>query len=119
MHLYTDTDFHQNSVSRGNNSVVFREIQLINRKSLFRITKTSGVYTVKGKAIPITGRGVPQGCETSRLPHFLDNRLIDGVEVVKLMHRPPFNPKKFSSTRNVFNSAFHCVTEFKVLRSET
>jgi hypothetical protein len=25
----------------------------------------------KGKAIPVTGRGGPQGCETSRLPHFL------------------------------------------------
>jgi hypothetical protein len=35
----------------------------------------------KGKAIPVTGRGGPQGCETSRLPHFLDNRLTDGSEV--------------------------------------
>jgi hypothetical protein len=25
----------------------------------------------KGKAIPVTGRGGPQGCETLRLPHFL------------------------------------------------
>jgi hypothetical protein len=25
----------------------------------------------KGKAIPKTGRGGPQGCETSRPPHFL------------------------------------------------
>jgi hypothetical protein len=28
----------------------------------------------KGKAIPVTGRGGPYGCETSRLPHFLDSR---------------------------------------------
>jgi hypothetical protein len=28
---------------------------------------------VKGKVIPVTGRGGPQGCETSRLAHFLDN----------------------------------------------
>jgi hypothetical protein len=24
----------------------------------------------KGKAIPVTGREGPEGCETSRLPHF-------------------------------------------------
>jgi hypothetical protein len=35
----------------------------------------------KGKAIPITGHGDPYGCETSRIPHFLDNRLTDGDEV--------------------------------------
>jgi hypothetical protein len=41
----------------------------------------------KSKAIPVTGRGGPQGSETSRLPHFLDNRLTDGGEVVSLMRR--------------------------------
>jgi hypothetical protein len=34
------------------------------------------------------GRGGLQGCETSRLSHFLDNRLRDGVEVVSLTRRP-------------------------------
>jgi hypothetical protein len=34
----------------------------------------------KDKAIPVTGRGGPQVYETSRLPHFLDNRLTDGDE---------------------------------------
>jgi hypothetical protein len=38
----------------------------------------------KGKAIPVTGRGSPQGCETSRVPRFLDNWLIRGSEVVSL-----------------------------------
>jgi hypothetical protein len=38
----------------------------------------------KGKSIPVTGRGGPQGCETSMLPHFLDNRLTDGSEVDSL-----------------------------------
>jgi hypothetical protein len=37
--------------------------------------------TSESKAIPVTGRGGPYGCETSRLPHFLDNRLTDGGEV--------------------------------------
>jgi hypothetical protein len=40
------------------------------------------------KAIPVTGRGGPEGCDTSRLPHLLDNRLTDGGEVVSLTRRP-------------------------------
>jgi hypothetical protein len=40
----------------------------------------------KGKAIPVAGREGPYICESSRLPHFLDNRLTDGGEVVSLMH---------------------------------
>jgi hypothetical protein len=35
----------------------------------------------KGKAVPITGRGGPQGCEISRFSHFLDNWLTDGSEI--------------------------------------
>jgi hypothetical protein len=46
----------------------------------------------KGKTIPVTGRGGPQGCETSRLLHFLDNRLTDGGGIVSLTRRPPFTP---------------------------
>jgi hypothetical protein len=44
----------------------------------------------KCKAIPVTGRGGPYGCETSMLPHFLDNRLKDGGEIVSLTRRPLF-----------------------------
>jgi hypothetical protein len=43
---------------------------------------------LKVKAIPVTGCGGPKGCETSRLPHFLDSRLTDGGEVVILIRRP-------------------------------
>jgi hypothetical protein len=52
--------------------------------------------TVKGKAIPVTGREGPYVFETSRLPHYLDNRLTDGGEVVSLTRRPPFTPQKDS-----------------------
>jgi hypothetical protein len=51
-------------------------------------------YVLKCKAIPVTGRGGPQGCETSRLPHFTDSRLTDGGEV-SLTRRPPLTPGKF------------------------
>jgi hypothetical protein len=30
----------------------------------------------------------------SRLPHFLENRLTDGGEVVSLTRRPPFTPQE-------------------------
>jgi hypothetical protein len=35
-------------------------------------------------------------CETSRLPHFLDNRLTDGGKVVSLTLQPPFTPDEVS-----------------------
>jgi hypothetical protein len=38
----------------------------------------------ESKAIAVTGGGGPQCCETSRIPHFLDNQLTDGDEVVSL-----------------------------------
>jgi hypothetical protein len=52
----------------------------------------------KGKASPVTGLGGPLGCETSRLPHFLDSRLTDGGEVVSFKRRPagrPLPPGRF------------------------
>jgi hypothetical protein len=42
----------------------------------------------KCKAIPVTGRGGPSGCETQTLLHFLDNRLTDGGEIVSLTRQP-------------------------------
>jgi hypothetical protein len=53
---------------------------------------------VKGKAFPVIGRGGRKGCETSRLPHFLDSRHKDGGEVVSRTHRLPFNPRKIPGT---------------------
>jgi hypothetical protein len=54
------------------------------------------LVTGKVKANPVTGRGGPEGCERLRLPHFLDNRLTDGGEVVSITHRPPFNSQEDS-----------------------
>jgi hypothetical protein len=38
------------------------------------------VECIKRKTVPLTGHGGPQGCERSRLSHFLDSRLTDGSE---------------------------------------
>jgi hypothetical protein len=46
-----------------------------------------------GKAIPVTGRGDPYGCETS-----IDNRLTSGDNVVSLTRRPSFTPRKIPGT---------------------
>jgi hypothetical protein len=53
---------------------------------------------VKGKANPVTGREGPQGCETSRLPYFLEIQLTDGSEVVSLTLWPSFIPRKIPGT---------------------
>jgi hypothetical protein len=54
---------------------------------------------VKCQAIPVTSHGSPQGCGTSRLPHFLHNRLTDGGEVVSLTRRPAaLYPSKIPGT---------------------
>jgi hypothetical protein len=48
----------------------------------------------EAKAIPVTGHGGLQGCEMLRIPHCLDNRLIDGGKVVSPTHRPHFPSQK-------------------------
>jgi hypothetical protein len=53
---------------------------------------------VLGKAIPVTGHEGPEGCETSRLPHFLDSQLTDGGQVVSLTGQLPFTPRKIPGT---------------------
>jgi hypothetical protein len=47
-------------------------------------------YMLKSEGIPVRGR------ETSRLPHFLDNRLTDGGEVVSHTLRLPVTPQEDS-----------------------
>jgi hypothetical protein len=64
-------------------------------------TKLRLVYSKvrkKDNVIPVIGRGGPLGCVRSRVPHFLDNRLTDGGEIVRLTRRPPFTPRKIPGT---------------------
>jgi hypothetical protein len=56
------------------------------------------IYDKKGKAIPVTGREGPEGCETSRPPHFLDSQLTDGGEVVSPTRRPPYSQRMILAT---------------------
>jgi hypothetical protein len=59
----------------------------------------SSISTLQLKATPVTGGASPQGTETLRLPHFLDNWLTDGSEFVSLTRRPPFTPLALISVR--------------------
>jgi hypothetical protein len=51
-----------------------------------------------------TGCGGPHDCETSRLPHFLDNQLTDSSEDVSLMCQPSFTPRGFLVLISVIGS---------------
>jgi hypothetical protein len=67
------------------------------------ILKTRGVLVfLNGKTIPVTGRGGLYVCETSRLPHFLDNRLTDGGEVVSRTHLP----RVFLTILKIYSGSF-------------
>jgi hypothetical protein len=55
-------------------------------------------YKVKGKAIPVTGRGGPWGCEKLKLSHFQDNRLTDGDKAVSPTRLPPFTLRRITGT---------------------
>jgi hypothetical protein len=59
-------------------------------------TYTSGKE--KGNSTPVSDLRITYVCETSELPHFLDNQLTDGGEVVRLTHWSRFAPRKIPST---------------------
>jgi hypothetical protein len=48
----------------------------------------------KAKSLPVTGRGSPYAYETWRLPHFLDNRLTDGMRLSALSAGCPLAPER-------------------------
>jgi hypothetical protein len=56
------------------------------------LKNSSYIFVKKGKAIPVTGREGPQGCEMLRLQHFLGNQLTIGGAAVSLTRQPPFTP---------------------------
>jgi hypothetical protein len=49
---------------------------------------------IKSKTLRVTGCGGPWGSEMLRIPHYLENRLTDGSEVVSLTRRPHSTPQK-------------------------
>jgi hypothetical protein len=51
------------------------------------------------KLSPLTGRGGLWGCEMLRIPHFLDNRLKNGIEVV-LYYPETFSDIHFCYSRS-------------------
>jgi hypothetical protein len=53
---------------------------------------------ITAKAIPVTGRGGQLGCETSRLPLFLDNLFTDGGELSALRAGRTFIPRNIPGT---------------------
>jgi hypothetical protein len=57
--------------------------------------RTTTIYISKySKGIPVRGREGPWGCETSSLPHYLEDQLIDGGKVVSPTRRPSFTPQE-------------------------
>jgi hypothetical protein len=56
--------------------------------------KSGNIKGRKRKTIPVTGREGREG----GFQYFLDNRLTDGGEVISLMRRPPFTPRKIPGT---------------------
>jgi hypothetical protein len=64
----------------------------------FRRRSNSEKVNVKGKAIPLTGRGGPQDCETSRLLQVLDIRLTDSVTLSVLSAGRPLPLRKIPGT---------------------
>jgi hypothetical protein len=55
-----------------------------NSRTVLNIMHPELINKICSNAIPVRAFGGPQGCETSRRPHFLDNRLTHGDEVVSL-----------------------------------
>jgi hypothetical protein len=75
---------------------IFKTITKRNRQNSYAIHIFP--KQIKSEAISVTKRRGLQGCESSRIPHFVDNRLTDGGEVVSLMRRPSFTPKEIPVT---------------------
>jgi hypothetical protein len=81
-------------ISRNGTSLQDKEIRNTKRGAVKLLRVKYLIVYSKRKATPVTGRGRLYGCETSRFPHFLDNQLTDGGEVVSLTRRPPLSARR-------------------------
>jgi hypothetical protein len=84
------TETRNLSTHRRGNPKIYVDVTSFVKDVLAYVEKGGG-----SKAIPVRDRGGLSSCETSRLPHFVDNRLTDGGEVISLTRRPPFTPGWF------------------------
>jgi hypothetical protein len=68
--------------------------------------KKRGIHA-KMRTIPVTGRGIPSVCKTSRLSHSVESLLTDGTCIHNLKLRPPFTSQKpywYSARFEVFTA---------------
>jgi hypothetical protein len=63
-----------------------------------KLLKITGSYECKVKLSLCQAVEGHKVCELSRLPHFLDNWFTVGGEVIILMRRPHFIPRKIPGT---------------------
>jgi hypothetical protein len=83
------------------NIYLIAQSHVLEGKTVFIITAAVRPSNLKkkkkkrGKAVLGANRAVRHA---EAPPHFLDNRLTDGVKVVSLIHRPPFTPRKIPGT---------------------
>jgi hypothetical protein len=89
-------------VTTNNNDFYIKTTRRQNSKSsLCQVIQwlQKGFALVKeGKAVLVTDRGDPKGCDTSRMPYFLGIWLIDGGEAIRITLRPSFTPRNIPGT---------------------
>jgi hypothetical protein len=73
---------------------------------------------LKGNALHVTGRGSSHNCDTSRFPHFLYNRLTDGIDIVRHTLRAPLTPPPPPGRFLVLISVRGCVDPTAIVRLE-
>jgi hypothetical protein len=75
-----------------------RTLQRLSYADDVNLLEESIILKKKSRAIPVTGRGSPYVCGSSKLQHFLYNRLTDGSKVVSFKRRLPFSSREFPDT---------------------